>query len=170
MLQFVSGGDDVKRAESLPLLVDEACALAMLGTRETGVITSVDHCDPGINILVHRVQIEQVIVNLVRNAMDALEVVDGSKAAAIRVSTGMAANGVTIVSISDSGPGIAPEVASRLFEPFVSTKGGMGMGVGLSICRTIVESHGGKIWADPAAGTGTTFHFTLPIHDCVVVT
>ena len=65
------------------------------------------------------------------------------------------------IAVADTGPGLAPEAAGRLFEPFVSTKPG-GMGVGLSICRTIVEAHGGRLWAEPNPGGGTVFRFTLP--------
>jgi two-component system sensor kinase FixL len=65
------------------------------------------------------------------------------------------------ISIVDTGPGLAPEVAARLFQPFVTTKS-QGMGVGLSICRTIVEAHGGRIWAEPNRGGGTVFHLTVP--------
>jgi two-component system sensor kinase FixL len=64
--------------------------------------------------------------------------------------------------VADTGPGLAPEVAGRLFEPFVSTKP-EGMGVGLAICRSIVEAHGGRLWAEPNPGGGTVFRFTLPI-------
>jgi two-component system sensor kinase FixL len=68
---------------------------------------------------------------------------------------------VVEVAVSDTGPGLAPEVAGRLFESFVSTKPG-GMGMGLSICRRIVEAHGGRLWAEPNPDGGTVFRFTLP--------
>ena len=159
---FVSGGDDIKRFENMTLLVDEACGLALLGARENGVITEIVHGEPDIVVLVDRVQVEQVIVNLVRNAMDAMGDAEG---ASLRIETGYDIDGMAMLSVSDNGPGISVEVADRLFEPFVSTKGVKGMGIGLSICRTIIESHGGKIWADPGAGTGATFRFTLPSRD-----
>ncbi len=156
---FVVGGDDMKRSENLPQIVDEACGLALLGAREAGIATSITHEAPELSVLVDRVQIEQVVVNLVRNAMDAIGERQGAE---LRVTTGRDASGVPMVSISDNGPGIIADVVGRLFEPFVSTKGVKGMGVGLSICRTIIEGHGGKIWVDPDTGTGATFRFTLP--------
>lgn len=159
---FVSGGDDVKRPENMASLVDEACGLALLGSRESGVTAAIAHADPDLRVLVDRVQIEQVIVNLVRNAMDAMGETGGG---ALSVTTARGAGGTAVVSVSDSGPGIGADVAGRLFEPFVSTKGVKGMGVGLSICRTIIEGHGGKIWVEPDAGTGATFRFTLPLCD-----
>lgn len=162
---FVSGSDDVKRAENLPLLVDDACALALLGSSENGVITTIEHGIAEVRVLADRVQIEQVIVNLIRNAMDAM---GDMKGATLRVTTDVGENGMAIVSVIDNGPGISSEIISRLFEPFVSTKGVKGMGVGLSVCRTIIESHGGKIWAEPDTGRGTTFRFTLPSLECEV--
>jgi PAS domain S-box-containing protein len=166
---FVSGGDDVKKPENLTLLVDVACSLALLGAREDGVTTAIVHDEADLAVTVDRVQIEQVIVNLVRNAMDAMGDTAG---AALHIETGHDADGMAMLSITDNGPGISPEVADRLFEPFVSTKGVKGMGIGLSICRTIIESHGGKIWVEPGAGpaTGATFRFTLPSRDRAVPT
>lgn len=157
---FVLGGDDVKQAQSVSLLVDEACTLALLGARDSGVVTSVEHADDDVVVFADKVQIEQVIVNLVRNAMDAM---GNAKGAALRVKTEGGGNGMATVSVSDNGPGVSPEIVKRLFEPFVSTKGVKGMGVGLSLCRTIVESHGGKIWVEPKGGMGATFRFTLPL-------
>ena len=69
---------------------------------------------------------------------------------------------MAVVSVADTGPGISPEIADRLFQPFVTTKGGQGMGVGLSICRGIMEAQGGRIWAEPNPGGGTVFRFTVP--------
>jgi two-component system sensor kinase FixL len=159
---FVSGAEEPRAAVDLMQLIDEASSLAALGAREQGVVVTIDHDAPATWVLADRVQIEQVIVNLVRNGMDAMAGANGSE---IRISIGSGPAGMAMVTARDNGPGIGPDVADRLFEPFISTKGVKGMGVGLSICRTIVESHGGKIWADPAEGGGAAFHFTLPRAD-----
>ena len=159
---FVSGGEDVKRPEIFSSIVDEACGLGLLGARESGVVTEIVHNDPSLKVLVDRVQIEQVVINLIRNAKDAMGDTVGST---LRLETGSTANGMATFSVSDNGPGISETIVDRLFEAFVSTKGVKGMGIGLSICRTIIENHGGKIWADLDAATGATFRFTLPSTD-----
>lgn len=156
---FVSGGGGDKLAENVPLLVDEACSVALLGSIDGSVITSIEHDNADLTVLVDKVQIEQVIENLVLNALEAM---GDAKDSALRVATGYNDNGMAMVSVSDNGPGMSAEVTGRLFEPFVSTKGVKGVGLGLSICRTIVENHGGKIWADSDVERGTTFRFTLP--------
>lgn len=156
---FASGGDEVKRPQNLAAIIDEACSLALLGSRELGIDVRIEHASRDLMVLVDGLQIEQVVVNLVRNAIDAM---GSSQAKSLGVTTGRDAKGTPMVSVSDSGPGISPEVVDRLFEPFVSTKGVQGMGVGLSICRTIVEGHGGKIRVDPRIGDRTIFSFTLP--------
>lgn len=156
---FVSGGGDDKQCENVSHLVDEACSLACVGSQTIGVAVSIEHDHASVPVFVNQVQIAQVIINLIRNAIDALIDVRG---ASIRVTTGYGANGMALVSVSDNGPGISSAVAGRLFEPFVSTKGVKGMGVGLSISRQIVESHGGRIWVEPTPGAGATFCFTLP--------
>jgi len=162
---FVSGGNEVKQLENLPALVDGACNLALLGSHESGLISSLVHDDPEICVLVDRVQIEQVVVNLVRNAIDALGDAENRM---LRVETGYDVEGTAKVSVSDNGPGISAGMVGRLFEPFTSTKGVKGIGVGLSISRTIIESHGGKIWNELGAECGTTFCFTLPSRKRVI--
>jgi C4-dicarboxylate-specific signal transduction histidine kinase len=108
-----------------------------------------------------RVQLEQVILNLVINAVEAMSGSEGSRELLIR--TGKDASGGVLVAVQDSGPGLSPESFDRLFEAFYTTKPS-GMGMGLSICRSIVEAHGGRLWAAPHDGPGATFQFTLPIH------
>lgn len=157
---FVSGEPESRRLENLSHLVDEACSLALIGSHGRGVRISITHDMPDLPVLVDRLQIEQVMVNLIHNALDAI---GDAKAAMLRITTGATADGMAVVVVSDNGAGISPDVAGTLFEPFVSTKGVLGMGVGLSVCRTIIEGHGGKIWADPEVATGATFLFSLPL-------
>lgn len=156
---FVSEGDHLRRPEPLVALIDEACGIALLGSRENSVTVSIEHGDADLQVLAEKVQIEQVIVNLVRNAIDATRETRG---AAIEVTCTRTAGAMVLVSVRDNGPGISAEIAGRLFEPFVSTKGSTGMGFGLSISRTIIENHGGTIWADLDAEQGAVFRFSLP--------
>jgi len=114
--------------------------------------------DPAFDlVLADKVQIQQVLLNLIRNAVDAME---GCARRELLISTMPAADGMVTISVADSGTGVAPEMASQLFQPFVTTKR-QGMGVGLSISRTIVEGHGGQIICEPNPGGGTVFRFTL---------
>ena len=108
--------------------------------------------------MIDKIQIQQVVVNLTRNAIEAME---GSERRELTISAAMAGESAVEISIIDTGPGIAPEIADRLFQPFVTTKA-QGMGVGLSICRSIVEAHGGKLWVEPNPGGGTIFSFAVP--------
>ena len=113
-------------------------------------------------VLADRIQVQQVLLNLIRNAIEAMQ---GAPRRELVVATkALPADALVEVSVADTGSGLAPEVASQLFQPFVTTKAS-GMGVGLSICRTIVEAHGGKILAEPGPAGGTTFRFTLRTFD-----
>jgi NO-binding membrane sensor protein with MHYT domain len=110
-----------------------------------------------------RVQLQQVLLNLIVNAVEAMSGVrEGSRG--LLIDTGKDASGGVLVAVQDSGPGLNPESFERLFDSFYTTKAS-GMGMGLSICRSIVEAHGGRIWATPNAGPGITVQFTLPIND-----
>jgi two-component system sensor kinase FixL len=154
---FVSRGETERRIENLSKLVEEAGALALVGVKDAGVRVRFEYDTSADLVLADRVQIQQVILNLMRNAIDAMS--DAPRRELV-VSTGRAEPAHALVSVADTGPGIAPEIAEQLFQPFITTKR-QGMGVGLSISRTIVEAHGGRIWAEPTPGGGTTFRFTL---------
>jgi two-component system sensor kinase FixL len=154
---FVSRGESERRVESIAKLVEEASALALVGAKDRGIRVQFKF-HPAVDlVLADRVQIQQVILNLIRNAMDAME---DSPSRELSVSVTPVEDGFIRISVADSGTGIAPEIAEQLFQPFVTTKR-EGMGVGLSISRTIVETHGGKIWVEPGQNGGTIFHFTL---------
>lgn len=155
---FVTRGETEKKIESLPKLLEEASALALVGAREKGIRIHLASASPTDFVLVNKVQVQQVILNLIRNAIDAME---GSPRRELGVSVDAADGGMVRISVSDTGPGIAAAVSDRLFQPFMSTKR-EGMGVGLSISRTIIEAHGGQIWPEPAPGGGTVFRFTIP--------
>ena len=101
---------------------------------------------------------QQILVNLLRNAMDAMQ---GTSRRELTVTAKSNFGGVVEIVVSDTGPGIAEEVADKLFQPFVTTKPS-GMGVGLSISRTIAEAHGGSLWAESNPAGGASFHLTLP--------
>lgn len=156
--QFVSKGETERRSESLNKLVEEALALALVGTRRLRVRVTLE-LDPALPpVIVDAVQLQQVLLNLVRNAVEAMEQVDRRELA---IGT-RAADGCVEVSVTDSGPGLAAEVADRLFQPFVTTKP-TGMGLGLSICREIVESHHGLLTFTPRADGGSVFRVSLPV-------
>lgn len=153
---FLSRGEGERSVESLSKLVHEACGLALVGAKESGIEVRYD-LDPHLDqVVVDRIQIQQVLVNLVRNALDAM---DGQQRRELMVST-VVEGDMAIVSVADTGTGLDEAAAERLFQPFVTTKP-QGMGVGLSISRTIVEAHGGQIWTEPNAEGGATFKFSV---------
>ncbi len=156
---FVARGESERQVERLPALIEEASSLALVGAREIDVRVSYE-LDPAAElVLTDRIQIQQVLLNLMRNAVEAMQ---GVPRRELHVRTVAREDGMAEVSVTDTGTGLAPEVSAQLFQPFVTTKK-QGMGVGLSICRTIVESHGGHIWAEPMPAGGTAFRFTLRI-------
>ena len=158
--EFVSRGDSERRIENLPKLIEDASTLALIGTRENAIAVSF-RLDPRAELVqVDRIQIQQVLVNLIRNAVEILLEAPGPRE--LGIETLLGSDGTVQVGVADSGAGLAPEVRAHLFQPFVTTKQ-KGMGLGLSICRTIVEAHGGKIWVDPRPQGGTVFRFTLRV-------
>jgi two-component system, LuxR family, sensor kinase FixL len=155
---FMSNGEMERRIESLQRLINEANALALVGSREHGIEVQL-FLDPGADLVfVDRIQVQQVIVNLIRNAIDAMM---ASELRCLSLTTARHGDDLVEVTIADTGSGISETVAPQLFQPFVTSKQN-GMGIGLSICRTIVEAHGGRIWFEPGQNGGTAFHFTLP--------
>ena len=158
---FVDRREVERRPANLNTVIEEALGLAMVGpaSRMTRVTLELTPNLPVVSI--DRVQIQQVIVNFLRNAIDAMEHLPRREATVYSASEG--GNAVR-VSVADTGPGVSPEVAPKLFGAFVTTKVD-GMGVGLSICKMIIEAHGGRIWSDRNAGGGATFHFTIPVDE-----
>ncbi|WP_368856631.1 PAS domain S-box protein [Chelativorans sp. ZYF759] len=160
--EFVTRGETEKQPEDLKQLVEEAAALALVGSREAGIRTVFEFGDEARTVLVDRVQIQQVLINLLRNAMEAMR---HSERRELRVRTSSAAEqGMVQIEVADTGPGLTDDVAQQLFKPFVTTKPG-GMGVGLSISKRIVEAHGGTIVMDRNEQGGATFRFTMPAID-----
>ena len=156
---FVARGESERRVESITKLVEEASALALVGVKDLGIRVQFQFKPEVDLVLADRVQVQQVLLNLIRNAMDAME---SSPTRDLIIGIAPADGGQVKISVTDSGSGISPDIAEQLFQPFVTTKR-QGMGVGLSISRTIVEAHNGRIWVEANPAGGTTFHFTLAV-------
>jgi PAS domain S-box-containing protein len=156
--EFVTRGETEMRIESLPTLIREASDLALAGAGAHGVQVSLrfDPCAEAVRG--NRIQLQQVMVNLMRNACEAMA---HSKCREIDVATTRLDNGSVEIRVADRGPGLPDEIVPHVFEPFRTTKRN-GMGLGLSICRTIVEAHGGKLKYQPNCGGGAVFNVTLP--------
>ena len=158
---FVARGETERRVESLPKLIEEASALALVGAKEHGVRVRF-HFDRSVDlVLADKVQIQQVLLNLIRNAIEAME---HSTVRNLGIGARLVDDDMAEAWVADSGAGISPEIAEQLFQPFVTTKR-EGMGVGLSISRTIIEAHGGRIWVESNPDGGTIFRFTLKVAD-----
>lgn len=150
---------EVERApESLAAVVEEASWLAATGAKVDGVRIVYELTSDLPHLRIDKIQIQQVVVNLVRNAIEALR---GSARREVTIRTTLAENRQQEVTVADTGPGLPAEIAENLFKPFTTTKKD-GMGIGLSISKTIVDAHGGRIWAEPNPGGGTVFRFLLP--------
>jgi two-component system, LuxR family, sensor kinase FixL len=156
--EFVSKGETDREMENLGKVVEEASLLALVGAKEHGIKVSFDFNPKTPPVMIDKVQIQQVVLNLIRNAIDAMEI---SPVRNLRVSARPEGENLAVVAVADSGSGVSPEFISQLFQPFMTTKV-TGMGVGLSISRSIIEAHGGRIWVEDNRGGGAVFRFTLP--------
>ena len=161
---FIQKGETERRLEDLNKVVGEATALGLVGAKETGISVRVDLSAEPLPVFIDKVQIQQVVFNLVRNSIEAM-----AESAPPRhlMVTAVAVHPVeedamAEVAVSDTGPGLAPEIQAQLFQPFQTTKA-KGMGLGLSICRSIVDAHGGRLQPAPNPDRGVTFRFTLPL-------
>ncbi len=155
--EFIKRGETMRQPESLRELLAEGAALAFIGMDSRGIDMDISVDRRVDRVLVNRVQLQQVIINLIKNAMEAMA---HSPARILRLSAAPADDGRVEVIVADSGTGLDPDMSRTLFTPFTTSKPS-GMGVGLSISQTIVEGHGGRIWAQPSQWGGTAFHFTL---------
>jgi two-component system sensor kinase FixL len=154
----VDRGEIETSEHSLADLVEEAVDVAVAGVAKDGVEIRYAFDRGADRVLADRIQVQQVVLNLVRNAVEAMA---QSSRRVLSIASQQIAPGFLEVCVADTGPGIAPDLADRLFQPFVTGKPD-GMGVGLSISRNIIEAHGGKMWASGNPDGGATFHFSLP--------
>ncbi|BCJ89678.1 hypothetical protein IZ6_04130 [Terrihabitans soli] len=159
MRSFVTRGEAEREIVPLSRLIEEASALALVGAKAARVSVRFDLARDVDHVFVDRIQVQQVVLNLVRNAIEAME---DSDEKSLLIASSRHSEDLAVVRIEDTGPGISPEIRERLFQPFVTTKK-EGMGVGLSVCRTIIEAQGGEIWVESPDSGGTAFKFTLPI-------
>ena len=159
--EFVTKGETEQAPHNVRELVEEAGALALVGSREKGVRTVFDFASGAELVMVDRIQIQQVLTNLMRNAVEAMKDTIRKE---LRVAITPGDYREIILLVEDSGPGIAPDIAPDLFKPFTTSKAG-GMGIGLSISKRIVEAHGGKMTVSESPLGGARFSFTLPAYN-----
>lgn len=159
--EFIRQGETLRQPEALRGALAESVALAFIGVDSRGIDMDISVDRKVDKVLVNRVQFQQVIINLVKNAVEAMQ---NRPARILRLTAAPAEDGRVEVVVADSGPGLDPDMSRTLFTPFTTTKA-QGMGLGLSISQTIVEGNGGRIWATPSPWGGTAFHFTLDAVD-----
>jgi two-component system sensor kinase FixL len=155
---FVEKRESSRRHEDINEVVNEAVALGRLGFVDRNVKVNFELDTAMAPILIDRVQIEQVLINLIRNSIEAMQSVTTRE---LTIRTSRTTDGFVEVCVSDTGPGFSEEEAARLFQPFVTTKEG-GMGIGLTICQSIIEAHDGRIWAVAKKRGGAEFRFRVP--------
>lgn len=158
--EFVEKREADRNREDLNLVIGEAIALGAVGAADAGVELKLDLVPGPLPVRVNRIQIQQVLVNLIRNGIEAMA---GSPQRMMSLTTSREKD-FAIVIIRDTGPGLPPEIRTRLFQPFVTTKE-KGMGIGLNICQSITESHGGKIEVPVNDQGGAVFRISLPLDE-----
>ncbi|HVJ43905.1 MAG TPA: PAS domain S-box protein [Dongiaceae bacterium] len=156
--QFVARREVEREHIDINVVVDEASALAFVGLKERGIEVKIERAEDFHLVSIDKIQIQQVLINLIRNAVDAME---GAPRRRLIIRT-LARPDEVEICIVDTGGGIPPEMADKIFQPFTSTKAS-GMGVGLSISRSIAEAHNGRLWHEPSPDGGTVFHLLLPV-------
>ncbi|MCH6205404.1 PAS domain S-box protein [Brucella ciceri] len=156
---FVTRGDTERSAVNVQKLVEEASALALVGSRELGVHTTFELKTNATEVLADKIQIQQVLINLIRNAVESMREVRRRE---LLIRTCLSDEKHIMIEVMDTGTGIPDEIASRLFQPFVTSKPN-GMGIGLSISKRILDAHGGSIEMEKNGEFGTVFRFVLPI-------
>jgi two-component system sensor kinase FixL len=156
---FVEKREMSREPANLGQIVEESLALAFVSAASAGVkvVLHLDNALPPV--LVDRVQIQQLLFNLIRNSLEAMQ---SSQKCELTLVTRRIPGSLAEVTVQDSGPGLNARVKKDLFKPFTTSKDG-GMGVGLTICQTIVEAHGGRIWLAHSGTDGTIFRFSLPL-------
>ncbi len=154
---FVRKGETRMRTEHLPQVIDEIVNLTEASMKQEGLnITT--YVDPVASLAeIDKVQVHQVLFNLMRNAIEAMQ---SQPRRELALMTKPAEAGMLEISVADRGPGLSDEVRGKLFQPFVTTKP-TGTGIGLSVCHAIVQTHGGRLWAEDNPGGGTVFRFTV---------
>jgi two-component system sensor kinase FixL len=158
---FIENGQSIHAVEDINAVVEEALELALVGAAEANVKVKRIYQGALKSVSIDKVQIQQVVLNLVRNAIEAMT---GCTRSELTISTYASDATSVTVTILDSGPGLDADVAARLFQPFTTTKE-TGMGIGLSVCQSIISAHKGQIWATSGNGNGTEFSFTLPTRE-----
>jgi two-component system sensor kinase FixL len=166
--RFVTRGAGEMERMVVNDVVLDAARIALIGAADQGIQTKYDFAEDLPEITADRIQVQQVVVNLIRNGIDAMLDPESDRDGALLliIGTGRDQDGAVRISVADTGPGIAPGIAADLFTPFVTSKKG-GMGIGLSVSKSIVEAHGGALWLEPAPGRGSRFVFTLAANNGV---
>ena len=155
---FIEKRETIRSEEKIDKVIEEAIALGFMNAVDLKVRIQLEFAAGLPPVYIDKIQIQQVAINLIRNAIEAMRSVSRRE---LTIGAALNEENFVEVAIADTGPGLSPEVAARLFQPFVTTKE-KGMGIGLTICQSIIESHNGRIWATANEGGGVVFRFVLP--------